>query len=747
MAFTIIVGLLFLGVVFVHWLQGFFSAAISAVIAVLAAVLAFSWHEYIVDKLLKGQAANIAHAMVLVALFAAIYLILRIIFDKAVPNGITLPNALDRVGGGLMGLVAAAFSVGIFAIAVQELPFGPAVAGYTKYDAADIDAQQPGTSGGGQNQRGSNFDELHSNVAGSFDEADRKQMFPMVIPGVDEIVTDAVYHLSSTGSLQGSQPLADVHPDFLQEMFGQRIGIQAGAQHVTMNIPGAPEKAVVIGGLYTLTRFSADGVPPSGADARKVDGQYYGARPQGVTAPVKSVLSKSVVTGKIGTNETKEGVDYIIPASDKMMFLVVRITFGPDAADKHELVRISPGSIRLVAQFKGTNGAAEPHDYYPLGMLEPGKPYPMIYVDKPDDYLFVQMPRDAGHRAGVDAVFLVEKDLVVSKDKKKIADPNAFIEVKRMFHEDLGDKAIKPWTPGGANVTMGTLHQLKIHDVISGMTGRYSADVAKDNPTPAPVAPSTPTPAAPTPGTPTTPAPAKASLAPSEVTHAEALVIDIHRRFQNFDAVVGQLTPDQKGKLADIESQVFEKVRANPSAYVPNSPNDTALLSQFRGILTPEQQAKFDPSVVAQTQDMIDWRSGKNLNLIGQALKDYVEPHGGVYPPSLGAIVSPALDPILFLSGNTTVVVPSNWSAMDSKQQADWVNKNSDFAYAEPKLPFAKIPHGQVLAYVKNAAAKTNFLVAPAIVVPVSKAISDKLIPLFNSGRPVAITPQMLTPR
>jgi hypothetical protein len=342
------------------------------------------------------------------------------------------------------------------------------VAGYTKYDSADIDAQQPGISSS-QSQRGSNFDELHSSAAGSFDEADRKQTFPVVIPGVDEIVTDEVYHLSSTGSLQGSQPLADVHPDFLQEIFGQRIGIQPGAQHVTMNLPDQKEKSVMIEGLFTLKRYAADGVPASGAEARLVDGQYYGARTQGVTAPVKSVLDKTVVIGKPGPNEKKEGVKYVIPKSDKMMFLVIRITYGPDAADKHELVRISPGAIRLVAQYPGKTGAPEPHDYYPIGMLEPGTPYPMIYVDKPDDFLFVAMPRNAGERAGIDAVFLVEKNLVVSKDMKKIADPNAFIEVKRMFHEDLGEKAVKPWTRGGPFI--GTLHQVIINDIISGNTG------------------------------------------------------------------------------------------------------------------------------------------------------------------------------------------------------------------------------------------------------------------------------------
>src|SRR6185437_6954890 len=171
MLFTVIIGLLFVAVVFFHYLQGLFSATFSAIFAVIAAVLAFSWHETIVEKVVQGKVPNTAHAIVLVAIFAVIYLLLRIIFDKLVPAGVTLPQIIDRVGGAILGAVAATFCLGIFAIAAEELPFGPSVAGYTKYDAADKSVQVVGISA--QNQTGTNFNELHSNDAGRFNEEDR----------------------------------------------------------------------------------------------------------------------------------------------------------------------------------------------------------------------------------------------------------------------------------------------------------------------------------------------------------------------------------------------------------------------------------------------------------------------------------------------------------------------------------------------------------------------------------------------
>ena len=70
MLFLIILGVLVLIIAFFHYVQGFFSAALSAILAIIAAVLAFSWHEPIAvtivrdvtdgedDRLHRSQAKN-----------------------------------------------------------------------------------------------------------------------------------------------------------------------------------------------------------------------------------------------------------------------------------------------------------------------------------------------------------------------------------------------------------------------------------------------------------------------------------------------------------------------------------------------------------------------------------------------------------------------------------------------------------------------------------------------------------------
>src|SRR5438270_4184948 len=119
MLFSILVILAVAAITFVHYLQGFFSATISAILAIFAAILAFSLHEQIAEAFLIKNAIipTMADAVTLIALFALFYVILRVIFDKAVPGNLQIPAGIDKVGGAVMGIVAAIFATGIFAIA------------------------------------------------------------------------------------------------------------------------------------------------------------------------------------------------------------------------------------------------------------------------------------------------------------------------------------------------------------------------------------------------------------------------------------------------------------------------------------------------------------------------------------------------------------------------------------------------------------------------------------------------------
>src|SRR5687767_2266297 len=129
-----IILIIFVGAIaFFHYTQGFFSATISAALAVFSAVLAFSYHETVVESLLGGRFADQAHGMALAVMFATIYIVLRVAFDKMIPGNVRFPVLVDKIGGGVMGLIAGVFAAGILAIVAQYLPMAPAVAGYSKY--------------------------------------------------------------------------------------------------------------------------------------------------------------------------------------------------------------------------------------------------------------------------------------------------------------------------------------------------------------------------------------------------------------------------------------------------------------------------------------------------------------------------------------------------------------------------------------------------------------------------------------
>src|SRR5581483_10720516 len=94
--FAVLMIVIVLLVAFIHMIQGFFSAAISAVLAIFSAVLALSYHEVLVEKFLGGRMADSAHAMMLLILFATIYFVLRVVFDSLVPGNIRLPAVADK---------------------------------------------------------------------------------------------------------------------------------------------------------------------------------------------------------------------------------------------------------------------------------------------------------------------------------------------------------------------------------------------------------------------------------------------------------------------------------------------------------------------------------------------------------------------------------------------------------------------------------------------------------------------------
>src|SRR5438270_2361081 len=133
MIFGIIILLFVGGIAFFHFVQGFFSATLSAIFAVIAAAVAISFHENVVQWIKPGKFADSANAVILCSLFAITYLVLRLIFDRVVPGNVRLLPTIDKVGAALMGIIAGIFATGIVAIAAQTMSFGPSVLGYERY--------------------------------------------------------------------------------------------------------------------------------------------------------------------------------------------------------------------------------------------------------------------------------------------------------------------------------------------------------------------------------------------------------------------------------------------------------------------------------------------------------------------------------------------------------------------------------------------------------------------------------------
>jgi hypothetical protein len=384
MIFAIITIALVGVIAFFHYTQGFWSATLSAIIAVFAAVLAVSYHESIVNTLLKGKMADQANAFALVAVFGLTYVILRTIFDKAVPGNLRLPVVLDKVGAGVMGFIAAIFSVGVVAVAAQTLPFGVDVGGHTRHALAEDRTAAIQVAGKMQYQE----TPINSQLDQTTFEGEGKGL---LLP-VDDWLIGLVSHLSDGGSLSGKRPLKAVHPNYLDELFAQRLGIQMGAARVATN---AVKPQVQVTGLFRA--------PPT---MPQVDGEPPYARPN---------------NKPVSWPTPKEGE----------MYLVARVQFNDGTADggeAPEYVRFSPGSIRLVTR-SDEDGAK---NVFPIGTVEGGT---TLWANRLDDFLFTS------EGAAADVVFLVRSDEVLEGKTNKVKD-GVFIEVKRLAREDLSGKTV-----------------------------------------------------------------------------------------------------------------------------------------------------------------------------------------------------------------------------------------------------------------------------------------------------------------
>jgi hypothetical protein len=143
MILSILLLLLIIAITSYQAVQGFFNALLMLILTICCVGLAFGVHEYVAINWLSKWRPDLAYPLALALTFAVPLLILRILFDKLVKRACLLPAVVDRIGGGICGLITAMLMVGTAATAVQMLPFNYDVLGYSRIEVAEDDATKP----------------------------------------------------------------------------------------------------------------------------------------------------------------------------------------------------------------------------------------------------------------------------------------------------------------------------------------------------------------------------------------------------------------------------------------------------------------------------------------------------------------------------------------------------------------------------------------------------------------------------
>jgi uncharacterized membrane protein required for colicin V production len=397
---------LLLGIAFIHYIQGMFSATLSAILAIIAAAVALGFTEPVLAMLKPAKTADIATAGVLCGLFIVTYLILRVIFDKAIPGNMRLEPTVDKIGAAVMGLIAGVICTGIIAIATASMPFSSSLGGmYSRY-ALEADKE---VSGAFKPQQGQStvFTIFNPTKDAAFLPNDKDSsgnvnpnLNKLMIP-VDDWTLGLVSSLSS-GSLAGDRKFSDIHPDYLQELYGQRTGIQPGARHAAPTFPGS--EAVQVQGIYILPSLPA----------------------------VKDAELPVILKG---------GFDQLAPPQKGTPLLVIRAHINASAGDDNSgNLDFSPAAVRLVVhRTDKSTSAVTPTDIYPIGTYEDGK----LWTNRMDDFLF------AHGDSTIDFVFSLEgpdptditTDAKPDKGIYKVQDGTLF-EFKRLGMVDLSGQDV-----------------------------------------------------------------------------------------------------------------------------------------------------------------------------------------------------------------------------------------------------------------------------------------------------------------
>ena len=133
MILVLLATILILAIAFFQATQGLYSAMIMAALSLLSALVAFNYYEPLA-RLVYSRQATAADAISLLATFVILLLGLRLAADYFLRRNVVLGLWTNRIGGGLMGLLTGLILVGVLAVGLQMLPWGPSILGYKPFD-------------------------------------------------------------------------------------------------------------------------------------------------------------------------------------------------------------------------------------------------------------------------------------------------------------------------------------------------------------------------------------------------------------------------------------------------------------------------------------------------------------------------------------------------------------------------------------------------------------------------------------
>jgi hypothetical protein len=218
---------------------------------------------------------------------------------------------------------------------------------------------------------------------------------------------------------------------------------------------------------------------------------------------------------------------------------------------------------------------------------------------------------------------------------------------------------------------------------------------------------------------------------PSADTDANLL----QKRFDLMGKGVDGITDDQKAKLAVIRKSADDAIKDDMTKI--NDPKfKESLASQYRDVLTADQQKTFDLNMVEAAKLETKAKTESNLYYVGAAFKYFptVDEKGAA---DLGALSDQQITPEDFLVADSKTKVPADWNDMTPAARKDWVNKNTDFVYLGGGLKRADIKPETVMAYVKPEVYPdgNEFLMGDGSVRAKSAEDSKKIIAELKDGK------------